>query len=190
MKKIIAMSGDIGSGKSSVAAALKELTAFDVISTGKIQRTIAERRGVTTLELNKISQTDRSIDDEIDSYVIEIGKTSNELIIDSRLAWHFIPSAFKVFLSVNAKIGAERVFNASRKDENNPSLAATLENNLKRQEFEDNRFLDLYSVKFRDHKNYDLVIDTSFEAPEDVAKQIVTHFKKWLIISTAAQKSD
>lgn len=180
MKKIIAMSGDIGSGKSSVAVALKELTAFDVISTGKIQRTIAERRGVTTLELNKISQTDRSIDDEIDSYVVEIGKTDDKLIIDSRLAWHFIPAAYKVFLSVDPKIGAERVFNAARRDENNPSLEATLANNLKRQEFEDKRFFDLYSVNFRNHGNYDLVIDTSYDAPETVAEKIMDGFDLWL----------
>lgn len=180
MKRIIAMSGDIGSGKSSVAAALKEMTAFDVISTGKIQRAIAERRGVTTLELNKISQTDRSIDDEIDSYVVEIGKTGDSLIIDSRLAWHFIPTAYKVFLSVDSNIGAERVFNASRSDENNPSLEATLENNLNRQAFEDSRFFELYSVNFRNHENYDLVIDTSHAAPEMVARNILDGFNKWL----------
>ena len=180
MKKIIAMSGDIGSGKSSVAAALKEMTAFDVISTGKIQREIAERRGVTTLELNKISQTDRSIDDEIDSYVIEIGKTRDNLIIDSRLAWHFISTAYKVFLSVEPRIGAERVFNASRSDENNPSFDATLENNLKRQDFEGKRFYDLYSVNFRNHNNYDLVIDTSYVTPESVASKIKYGFEQHL----------
>lgn len=180
MKKIIAMSGDIGSGKSSVAAALKEMTAYDVISTGKIQRTIAERRGVTTLELNQISQTDRSIDDEIDSYVVEIGKAGDNLIIDSRLAWHFIPTAYKVFLSVDPKIGAERVFNASRCDENNSSLAVTLENNLKRRAFEETRFHDLYSVNFRKHDNYDLVIDTSFDTPETVARKIIDGFDRWL----------
>ena len=38
MKNIIVMSGDIGSGKSSVAAALKQMTGYDVIGTGTIQR--------------------------------------------------------------------------------------------------------------------------------------------------------
>lgn len=174
------MSGDIGSGKSSVASALKEITGFDVIGTGAIQRDIAKRRGVTTLELNQISKTDRSIDDEIDSYVVEIGKTRNNLIIDSRLAWHFIPDAFKVFLAVDPVVGAERVFNASRADENNPSLAATLSNNSKRQMFEDERFQDLYQVQFRSYGNYDLVIDTSYTSPELIAEKINYCFKQWL----------
>ncbi len=172
MKNIIVMSGDIGSGKSSVATALKQLTGYDIIGTGTIQRAIATRRGLTTLELNKISQTDRSIDDEIDSYVIETGKTQDRLILDSRLAWHFIPSAFKVFLSVDPVVGAERVFNASRNDENNPSLEVTLENNLKRQSIEDQRFNQLYNVHFRKYGNYDLIIDTSYTSPEAIAQKI------------------
>ena len=49
MKNIIVMSGDIGSGKSSVASSLKQLTHFDVIGTGAIQRAIASKRGLTTL---------------------------------------------------------------------------------------------------------------------------------------------
>ena len=179
MKNIIVMSGDIGSGKSSVATALKQMTGFEVIGTGTIQRTIAKRRGVTTLELNKISQTDRSIDDEIDSYVVELGKTQDRLILDSRLAWHFIPAAFKVFLAVDPVVGAERVFNASRNDENNPSLKETLENNLKRQTIEDQRFHKLYNVNFRKYGNYDLIIDTSYTSPETIARKIKDCFDAW-----------
>ena len=180
MKNIIVMSGDIGSGKSSVATALKQLTGFDVIGTGTIQRAIATRRGLTTLELNTISQTDRSIDDEIDSYVVELGKTQDRLILDSRLAWHFIPEAFKVFLAVDPVVGAERVFHASRNDENNPSLEATLENNLKRQSIEDQRFHKLYNVNFRKYDNYDLIIDTSYTSPEVIAGKIKACFEAWL----------
>jgi cytidylate kinase len=180
MKNIIVMSGDIGSGKSSVATALKQITGFDIIGTGTIQRAIAKRRGVTTLELNKISQTDRSIDDEIDSYVVELGKTQDHLILDSRLAWHFIPEAFKVFLAVDPVVGAERVFHALRNDENNPSLEATLENNLKRQAIEDQRFHKLYNVNFRKYGNYDLIIDTSFTSPESIARKIKDCFDAWL----------
>ena len=180
MKNIIVMSGDIGSGKSSVATELKQLIGFDIIGTGTIQRAIATRRGLTTLELNKISQTYRSIDDEIDSYVFETGKTQDRLILDSRLAWHFIPTAFKVFLAVDPVVGAERVFNAARNDEHNPSLAVTLENNLKRQAIEDQRFHQLYNVNFRKYGNYDLIIDTSYTSPVAIAAKIKECFDAWL----------
>ena len=180
MKNIIVMSGDIGSGKSSVATELKQLTGFDIIGTGTIQRDIASKRGLTTLELNEISQTDRSIDDEIDAYVIEIGKSQDRLIMDSRLAWHFIPTAFKVFLAVDPVVGAERVFNASRHDENNASLDITLKNNLKRQTIEDKRFNQLYNIHFRKYGNYDLIIDTSYATPLAIAEKINDCFKAWL----------
>lgn len=180
MKRIIALSGDIGGGKSSVATALQQLTGYEIIGTGAIQRTIAKQRGITTLELNHISQTDRSVDDEIDNYVINLGKTRDELIIDSRLAWHFIPDAFKVFLKVDPHIGAQRVFNAGRSEEHNPSLDITLENNAKRQAMEDERFYKLYNIRFREPTNYDLVVDTSVDAPEQIAthiqQQFLTHF--------------
>ena len=180
MKNIIVMSGDIGSGKSSVATELKQLTGFDIIGTGSIQRDIASKRGLTTLELNEISQTDRSIDDEIDAYVIEIGKSQDRLIMDSRLAWHFIPTAFKVFLAVDPVVGAERVFNASRHDENNASLDITLKNNLKRQTIEDQRFNQLYNIHFRKYGNYDLIIDTSYATPAAIAQKINDCFNAWL----------
>jgi len=180
MKNIIVMSGDIGSGKSSVATELKQLTGFDIIGTGTIQRAIAIKRGLTTLELNEISQTDRSIDDEIDNYVIETGKTKDRLIMDSRLAWHFIPTAFKVFLAVDPVVGAERVFQASRHDEKNISLDITIKNNLKRQTIEDQRFNQLYNIHFRKYGNYDLIIDTSYASPLTIAKKINDCFKAWL----------
>ena len=180
MKNIIVMSGDIGSGKSSVATELKQLTGFEIIGTGTIQRAIASRRGLTTLELNEISQTDRSIDDEIDAYVIETGKNQDRLIMDSRLAWHFIPSAFKVFLAVDPVVGAKRVFNASRDDENNESLEITLKNNLKRQTIEAQRFNQLYNINFRKYGNYDLIIDTSYATPLAIAQKINDCFNAWL----------
>ena len=180
MKKIITLSGDIGGGKSSVAASLVAVTGYEIIGTGKIQRAIAEKRGMTTLQLNKVSQTDRSVDDEIDSFVIDLGKQRDHLIIDSRLAWHFIPSAFKVFLTVDPLIGAERVFDASRSDEENESLESTLSNNRLRCDLEDVRFQKLYNVRFRDYANYDLVIDTSYTPPEMIAEVIVECYTRWL----------
>ena len=181
MKRIITISGDIGSGKSSVASALKELTQFEILGTGNIQRAIAKQRGITTLELNKISQSDRSIDDEIDSFVINTGNTKSNLIIDSRLAWHFIPNAFKIYLSVDPKVGAERVFSAQRTTENNTSIEQTLNDNEERQQLEDKRFLKLYNVNFRNHDNYDLTIDTSHTLPQQTAEKINIYFEQWLL---------
>ncbi len=187
MKKIISISGDIGSGKSSVASDLQELTSYEIVGTGNIQRAIAEQRGITTLELNKISQMDRSVDDEIDSYVIKLGLSKNNLIVDSRLAWHFIPDSFKVYLSVDPMIGSERVYKAKRSSEKNASLEQTFRNNMERQQLEDVRFSKLYNIHFRRYYNYDLVIDSSYTSPNLIAEQINQCYEQWLVGESTPQ---
>jgi len=172
MKRIITISGDIGGGKSAVSKSLEKILGYKVIGTGAIQREIAQNRGLTTLELNELSITDTSVDDEIDNFVINLGKTTENIIIDSRLAWHFIPNAFKIFLTVDPLIGAQRVFGDSREQEKNPSLEKTLENNLHRQKLEKERFKHLYNVELRLFNNYDTVIDTSYSPPDSISAKI------------------
>ncbi|MGL5003937.1 MAG: AAA family ATPase, partial [Casimicrobium sp.] len=135
-KAIITLSGDIGSGKSATGRLLAALTGFEFLSTGNIQRSVATKLGITTLELNQRSATDRSVDDMIDQGTIELGKNRDRFIMDSRLAWHFIPEAFKVFLTVNPQVAGARVFSAGRAEEKHASVEAAIENNLSRQKLE------------------------------------------------------
>lgn len=177
MKDIVTLSGDIGSGKSSVARILKETLGYQLISAGGIQREIAAGMGLTTLQLNEWSAKDRSVDDKIDSHTKMLGETSDHIIVDSRLAWHFIPDAYKVFLSVDPSVGAERVFEASRSDEFHGSLADALENNRSRTRLEAVRYRTLYGIELRDYRNYDLVVDTSYVSPQTVADVIEKGFR-------------
>ena len=177
MKHIVTLSGDIGGGKSSVARILEETLSFQLISAGGIQREIAASMGLTTLQLNEWSAKDRSVDDRIDSHTKWLGETSDHIIVDSRLAWHFIPAAYKVFLSVDPLVGAERVFEASRSDEFHGSLAEALDNNLARTRLEAVRYRALYGIELRDYRNYDLVVDTSYVSPQTVADVIEKGFR-------------
>lgn len=172
MKEIVTLSGDIGGGKSSVARILSASLGYPIISAGGMQREIAASMGLTTLQLNEQSAKDRSVDDRIDAYTKMLGETRDRIIVDSRLAWHFIPSAFKVFLTVDPEVGARRVFEASREEEKNQSLQHTIDNNRARRQLEATRFQALYGIVLRQYSNYDLVVDTSFAAPEQVAAVI------------------
>jgi cytidylate kinase len=67
MTKIISITGDLGSGKSTVSDLLLKSLNYEYIYTGKIQREIARRYNMTTLELNQYSETHPEIDEEIDS---------------------------------------------------------------------------------------------------------------------------
>ena len=48
----VSLAGDLGSGKSTVGAILKERFYADVVSVGKIQREMAEKLGMNTKEFN------------------------------------------------------------------------------------------------------------------------------------------
>ena len=79
---IVTISGDLGSGKSVLANSLVNYWEAERYSTGTIQRKMAEERGITTLELNRLAETDKSIDDEIDGAFAKLGATQSNLVVD------------------------------------------------------------------------------------------------------------
>lgn len=176
----MSISGDIGSGKSAVGRLLHKLTGFPIYSTGALQRKIAERHGMSTLELNRYAETHPEIDDEIDSESIRLGKTDEAFIIDSRIAWHFIPHSFKVYLAVDLDVAARRILGDSeRTRESYGDLETAKREILKRRRSEVERFRSVYGIDLSDLDNYDLVVDTSETSQEEIAKAVLGEFRKW-----------
>ncbi len=176
----ITITGDLGSGKSAVSRILQSELQFEVFSTGKVQREIAAKYGMSTLELNQYAKAHREIDDEIDDYSRALGLRDQSLIVDSRLAWHFIPHSFKVFLKVDPDIAAARIMGDSgRTSEAYPDQETCKAMVLQRKSLENSRFLELYGVDCGDLAQYDLVLDTSELSPDQVAHQIMTMFRSW-----------
>lgn len=178
---IVTISGDLGSGKSVLADALVNYWHAERYSTGVIQRQMAAEKGITTLELNKLAETDKSIDDEIDSAFAKLAQTETNLVVDSRMAWHFLPESFKIKLEVNPVLAAERIIAADRNNEKYGDFDATLKGLKERKASERERFLKYYGVDIEDQDNYDLVIETTDVTPQAI--QIVANdcIKDWLI---------
>lgn len=176
----LSISGDIGSGKSAVGRILCAETGYTFYSTGSIQREIAARRGMTTLELNEYSEKNREIDDEIDDFSRHLGERDESFVLDSRLAWHFVPHSFKVYLKVETEIAARRILGDHRQSEDYSDLDAALTKIQARRASEIRRFRDLYGVDLDDPENYDLVVDTSNASPESVAETILASLRQWI----------
>jgi CMP/dCMP kinase len=173
---IITISGNLGSGKSTVAKIIAKKLGLKHYSTGDFQREVAKEKGLTIFELNKFEETDKSIDKMIDERAAKIGETEDDVIIDSRLAFHFIPHSVKIFLDVDPKIGAERIFNDKRDDEKeNTNIEATAKTIRERQKSETKRWFKYYGVHYLDLKHYDLVIDTSSISQQEVAENILEY---------------
>ena len=174
----ISITGDLGSGKSSVARIICGKQPYEYFSTGALQRKLAAEKGMNTLDMNKMSEASIDMDKYIDDFLrnIEADKSGDKTyILDSRLAWHFVPSSLKVFLTVRPEIAAERVMNDHKRtgEPTTASLQETIDSLRERQESESRRYRKFYDIDYRDLSNYDLVIDTSCLTPEQVAERIL-----------------
>ncbi len=175
----IAITGKLGSGKTTVANLISSRLGFETYSTGEIQRKAASDMGITTLELNQRMMSDPSFDHVIDDTVASVSLERDNIIFDSRMAWHFAHNAFRVFLTIELDEAARRVFAAERgsveKYATVDEAKAALE---KRCALERERFLSIYGVDYTDPNNYDLVIDTTHLTSDVVAAKIIAEFKK------------
>ena len=174
----ISLAGDLGSGKSTVGKLLAKEFGAECYSTGTIQRAIATEMGMTTLELNRYMETHPEIDGRIDDGLRALEHEPKDLIIDSRMAWHFVPSSFSVYMSADPAVAAARIMNAGRESEPFESLDEAVRSIAERRQSEQARYMHLYGVDIKDLKNYDFVIDTSDISPETVAGRIAEAYLK------------
>lgn len=179
----ITITGELGSGKSTVAKLLVQEHGFTYYSTGSIQREIAKEKGITTLELNQLMTNDinNEYDKMIDDKTIEISreKVGQNLVFDSRMAWHFVEQSFKVYVVVDNYVAANRVITAGRgREEQYSSVEEAAKSLQKRKQLEDQRFAEMYAVNTTDFSNYDLIIDSSSVSPEELMGIVLEKAKK------------
>lgn len=175
----LCVNGSLGSGKSTVAKALAERMGLEYFATGRIQRTLAEKLGVTILELNRRAETDQKIDTLIDAQFEPISAAHERIVFDSRLAWNFVPGAVKVRLLCHPGTSASRIYldqDSSRKVEAFEDLAAARASIELRRQSERKRFVEYYAVDIEDLGNYDLALQTDLVAPD----QVVAAVEGWL----------
>lgn len=180
---IITLSGRPGSGKSVVASRLAEALGVAHASAGDFMREIARERGMSILELSRLAEEDDSIDAEIDARTVRLAEEAEDLVVDARLGWHFVPSSVKVFLEVSREVAARRIYEARRGTEReNVDLETTRGAIEARTESERERYLGYYGLDYTDHGHYDLVVDTSDLTVEEVVDRIVGYLQENLAI--------
>jgi len=164
----ITISGNLGSGKSTVAKVLAKELGYAHYSTGDFMRKMAEERGITLLELGKIAEKDASIDHELDDYQKKLGEETDNFVLDARLGFHFVPDSKKIFLQVEERVGAERIHSGLLKKEEgrrNEGLKEDFEEVFKalkeRRRSERIRYEQFYGVDYEDLSQFDIIIDTT-----------------------------
>jgi len=177
----ITITGDLGSGKSSVAKMLCEKLNFKYFSTGNVQRELSKKQGLDTLQMNYLAEKNAEIDKYIDDLTKNINTENKNYILDSRMAWFFIEKSFKIYLTVKVEVAAARVM-ADKERNSEPSahdLQEKIDNLNERKIAERKRFNKKYDVDYLDLNNYDLVLDTSFKTIEEVVEIIIDKYKNF-----------
>lgn len=172
----ITMTGNLGSGKSTISKLVAQKYGYEIYSTGKILRELAAERGLTVLEMNQLMQQDHSYDNIIDEKVRQTSiERTDDIFFDSRLAWHFAVDTFKVFLSVNIDEAARRVYNDNRGDvENYKSLEDCKQQLQERAHTEDVRYEEIYGIHYFDLSNYNLILDSTLSRPETLVELLMS----------------
>lgn len=197
--KIITISGEPASGKSTVVKALTESYEnagynVHIISVGKLFREFSiqeyskmypDKKDINLSDFqsdelfkSKVNKIDKLVDNKIENLGKEINskeRPDDVYIVDSRLAWKNIPNSFSVRLTVDDTIAGKRVFNdKSRGNEDSyTTLSQAIFKTKERKSAEIKRYLDKYNVDLTNPDNYNLIIDTAFVNVKDIANTII-----------------
>lgn len=180
---IITITGKPCSGKGTTAKEFCKLYGFEYIGTGDMFREYAKQFGYDNILTFQQQEKDiKKIDKLIDDKIFNIGQTrlNDNIVIDSRLAWHFIPNSFKVFIDIDDETAAERLVNAKRDTESINSIEQAQKQLNDRWNTENTRYQELYQIDNLNLNNYDFVISSKNLTPTEIAERIYNEYNNHL----------
>lgn len=167
--KNIAISGDIGTGKSTLARHLSEKLAWEYISAGNYFRDWYKSKG---MDVSKVYGIPEEEDRKMEASFQKEMKEKAGVVFESRLAgWlaRDYPETLKVLCIVEDEEAYKRV---AKRD----SVSEQEAEKLSKQRANDlvDKFNKLYGVSdFLDPKYFDLVIDTTNLSPKEVMEKVL-----------------
>lgn len=143
-------------------------------------------KGLSVGEFNRrinesLSGGDYPVDRMIDDMTAKIGRERDHVVFDSRLAWHFVPESFKVFIMTDLDEAARRVFHDSTRSESESyeSWQECRKALVNRQKFETVRYMEIYGIDYYRMGNYNLVLDSTDASPQEVASEIMDRMEDY-----------
>ena len=182
-REIVTVAGSPGAGKSSTAKAVATALGFRHFSSGDLFRQLAAERGESIEAMNLSAEVQRDIDLDVDKLLQEKYRAEDRLVIDSRMAWKWMPHSLKVFLVLDPDTAAERIFHNLREEGRQSEDATSVEEvraSIERRfASEQRRYLALYGVNPTDPLNFDLVINTKHNDLPTVTAIVIAAYQAW-----------
>ncbi len=167
----ITIFGLAGTGKSSAGRGIAEKLTYEYISSGNMLRAKAKEMNLSITDFRELCKSDSTYDKALDQEIKAIGETRNNIVVESRLAWHFIPDSVKVKLSCEYE---ERIRRVASRDQMSIEETKRLVKN--REEADAYCYKSFYNIdNMNDDSNFDLVVDTTSVLVADVVRRIIDH---------------
>ncbi len=169
----ITISGQPGSGKSTVAELLAQHTNIPYINSGMLFRQQAKKYHMTLEAFGKYCETHPEVDKELDNHQLKLLQKGN-IILEGRIAgWiafqHNI-QAVKIIITTDIDTRAQRIVKREQGE-----ITQRKQEILKREKSEKKRYQQYYNINLDDHSIYNVCIDSSDKTVEEIVEIIKTH---------------
>jgi cytidylate kinase len=153
----ITIFGLAGTGKSSTGKKLAEKLQCAFVSTGNLFRELAREAGMSVHDYDIIAENDSSIDQKLDERIAQIGKVHENLVLESRLGWYFVPDSLKIKFICTDEERFKRVAHRDGISEEEAKTQSTIRENSHLE-----RFKKVYGIEdYSADEHFDLIIDTT-----------------------------
>lgn len=183
---VIAVSGQVGSGKTTHAKKIAEHFNLRYVSNGALFRQLAKEKGVSLLELHKMAEENSEIDRLIDNRAIEEAKKGN-VVVEGHLACWLLRDIADICIFFKAPL-RERVKRIAERD--NLSEEEAIRVLKERESSNAKRAKKYYNIDLNDWSIMDLIIDTSKLSVRAVDDVIITFIQLYIREVLKKKKSE
>jgi predicted cytidylate kinase len=174
---VITISGEPGTGTTTIATMLSKKTGLRMVYTGETFRELAKEHNMELSEFSTYADSNPKIDLELDARQMDHARKGN-VILEGRLAGWLMKNnkidAFTILLTADLEIRVNRIMGRENKSYNQVKQEI-----LEREKCEMERYQKFYTVNYLDNSHYDLIIDTSDLTPDEIVNKIVNEWSKF-----------
>jgi CMP/dCMP kinase len=173
---IITIGGNVGAGKTTLAAALSKALDYEELYMGGLMRELAEERGMSLEEFYSKLKAEPDLERSLDERQVKMMRERDNLVVQGRVAWFFAKGSpfqvFNIFLAVDPEIGTRR--SAARPENVGREFGELFSANAERTHTELQRYHDLYGIQnFLDERHYDFVFNTTGFTEDEVLDKVL-----------------